>query len=107
MLDHVDLFDSKARGIYFRAILWATWTTHDCYNCVSAPTLWVYHAELNGKEPMSPKQLRALRTRLKLSLREFGAQVGVSKTTIYCWESGRTPIPHWMDFTSRPPFQKR
>lgn len=47
---------------------------------------------------MTPTQLKTLRKRLKLSLAQFGLQVGVSKTSVYCWESGRTPIPHWLKF---------
>jgi len=50
---------------------------------------------------MTPKQLKALRRSFKLSQGQFGARVGVSKTTIYCWESGRTPIPHWLKFAVR------
>jgi DNA-binding transcriptional regulator YiaG len=56
---------------------------------------------------MTPKQLKALRTRLKLSQREFGERVGVTKQSVYMWERGKTPIPKWLPalagFLENPP----
>jgi DNA-binding transcriptional regulator YiaG len=47
---------------------------------------------------MTPASLKRLRRTLQLSQAQFGAKVGVTKTSVYCWESGRTPIPHWLAF---------
>jgi DNA-binding XRE family transcriptional regulator len=47
---------------------------------------------------MTPATLKRLRRTLQLSQAQFGAQIGVTKTSIYMWESGRTPIPHWLKF---------
>jgi DNA-binding transcriptional regulator YiaG len=46
---------------------------------------------------MTPAALKGLRQQLKLSQAAFGAKVGVSKVSIYCWEAGRTRIPFWLD----------
>jgi DNA-binding XRE family transcriptional regulator len=47
---------------------------------------------------MTATHLKGLRRRLKLSQGQFGAKVGVTKTSVYMWESGRTPIPKWLTF---------
>jgi len=41
---------------------------------------------------MTPAEFRAIRTRLKLTQTQLGSRLGVTKTTIYLWESGRQRI---------------
>ena len=43
--------------------------------------------------PDFPVRVRALRTRLGLSMEAFGHLVGVSLQTVCCWEHGRQPSP--------------
>lgn len=50
---------------------------------------------------MTPKELRATRKRLDLSAREFAEAIGLTSKwadrTVRKWESGRHPIPHWVE----------
>jgi DNA-binding transcriptional regulator YiaG len=55
---------------------------------------------------MTPTQLKRLRRRLKLSQSQLGARLGVSKTSVFMWESGRTPLPHWLTFTIHAPMKE-
>lgn len=43
---------------------------------------------------MDPKEIRLLRKKLNLTLKEFADKVGVNIMTIYRWETGRnSPTP--------------
>ena len=46
---------------------------------------------------MSPETLRETRESLGLTRKSFAALVGVvDKSTVYRWETRRSPIPHWL-----------
>lgn len=45
---------------------------------------------------MTPKQLKTARKRLKLSQEALGANVGRTGRQVSNWETGHTPIPHWL-----------
>lgn len=38
---------------------------------------------------MTPKQIKELRLSLMLTQKEFGELLGVSRMTVYAWETGR------------------
>ena len=57
-----------------------------------------------------PADVKAVRTKLRASQREFAIMIGVSVATLRNWEQGRRVPPtvqHWRFFRSRPRIQAR
>ena len=52
-------------------------------------------------EVMTPKKLRAWRTRRQLTQSGLGSQLGVNKMTVYRWEAGMRQIPPFLHLALR------
>lgn len=50
---------------------------------------------------MSPETLLALRTLAGLTQSGLAASLGVHRTTVARWETGRSPIPRWVELAMR------
>jgi DNA-binding transcriptional regulator YiaG len=52
-------------------------------------------------EPVTPAELRAWRTRLRLSQERLAHELGVTFTTVWRWEKGQRPVPHMVQLAMR------
>lgn len=50
---------------------------------------------------MSPETLLALRTLAGLTQSGLATSLGVHRTTVARWETGRSPIPRWVELAMR------
>lgn len=50
---------------------------------------------------MQPDTLRALRVLAGLTQSGLAASLGVHRTTVARWETGRSPIPRWVELAMR------